>query len=148
MNDISPESSVIDIIIPIYNGSKYLKDLINNLSWIFEREFFNLVNVILVNDGSIDNTPKILEKFAEFKYKNLKIISQNNQGEGPARNTGMKNSNSPYILFLDCDDKLLKSGIITFLKEYKKFSELDIYVGSYFINRRNKKRRNRAKCSS
>ena len=134
MDDLSYKSSLIDIIIPIYNGSKYLNDLYQNISWIFEREFNKLINVILVDDGSTDNTSTILKDLTKLKHENLKILTQKNQGEGPARNTGIKNSSSPYILFLDCDDKLLREGINGFLKEYKKLEDFDIYLGSYFIN--------------
>jgi len=130
---------IVDLIIPIFNGQEFLDDLISNIAWVFENEFKNLINVILVDDGSTDNTSLILKKFDNFNYKNLKIISQNNQGEGAARNTGIKNSNSPFILFLDCDDQLLNSGLKKFIKGYEKYKYIDIFIGSYYVQSLNNK---------
>ena len=73
MEDWSYKSSLIDIIIPIYNGSNYLNDLYQNISWIFEKEFNKLINVVLVDDGSTDNTPTILKHLTKLKHQNLKF---------------------------------------------------------------------------
>lgn len=98
---------LISVIIPIYNVEKYLERCIVSL---VKQEYFNDIEVILVNDGSTDNSWKICDKYEE-KYENLKVINKRNGGLSDARNTGLKYATGQYIFFLDSDDMVLDSFI-------------------------------------
>lgn len=87
----------LDIIIPIYNEEKTVKDLLEIIRAI---DFCGLEkNIILVNDASDDNTLEIIKQFNECKIINHK----KNQGKGAAISTGIKNSNSDIIIIQDAD---------------------------------------------
>ena len=89
----------VSIIIPIYNVEKYLHKCIESV----ESQTLENIEVILVNDGSTDNSEIIIEKFKE-KYNNIKYIKKENGGLSDARNVGIRNATGDYILFVDSDD--------------------------------------------
>ncbi|TKF23468.1 glycosyltransferase family 2 protein [Vibrio genomosp. F6] len=94
---------MLTIIIPAFNSERTISRCINS---ILESDLKtpNILNeIIIVNDGSTDNTLNKLNKIAS-NNKKIKIINQENKGAGGARNTGIKNSNSEYISFVDVDD--------------------------------------------
>lgn len=107
----------ISVIIPTYNGEKTLlktiKSVINqeDLQYIFE--------IIVINDGSTDNTKKILEDFVN-KLKvndiNIRIINTKNRGVSSARNLGILEAKSEWIAFLDSDDIWFQNKITTQVK--------------------------------
>lgn len=86
------------IIVPVYNVEKYIKKCLDS---IFDQTFKDF-EVIVVNDGTKDNSMDIVKKY------DVKIINQENSGLSEARNTGVKNSKGEYILFLDSDDFIEK----------------------------------------
>lgn len=90
---------LLSIIIPAFNIDKYLSDCLNSL---IVKSYFNL-EVIVVNDGSIDSTGRIADKYAS-NYKHIRVIHQSNLGVSEARNTGFLNSSGEYIWFVDGDD--------------------------------------------
>ena len=107
----------ISVIIPIYNCEKYIKECLSSLI----KQTFKNFEIICVNDGSNDDTLKILKKF-ETKDERIIIFNQNNSGPGIARNIGMKKSKGKYLIFLDSDDIFKK----TMLEElYIKIKEND-----------------------
>ena len=87
---------MISIIIPCYNQAEYLPQAIESALNQKTGEDFE---VIVVNDGSTDNSLEIAKS-----YKGIKVISQVNKGLSSARNTGIMNAIGDYILFLDADD--------------------------------------------
>ena len=91
----------ISIIVPIFNGELYLEECLNSLV----NQTFNDIEIICVNDGSTDNSMKILEDFQK-KDSRIEIISQPNQGVSIARNNGVNQANGEYVLFVDSDDWL------------------------------------------
>jgi len=89
---------MFSVIIPVFNGEKFIKNAIDS---VFAQTLSDW-ELIIVNDGSSDNTLSVLEK-----YKNnekIRIVSQLNSGVSVARNTGVENSTGDYIAFLDADD--------------------------------------------
>ncbi len=84
------------IIIPVYNVEEYIKDCLESVA----RQTFKDYEVIVVNDGTKDNSMEIVKN-----YK-VKIINQENQGLSVARNNGVKKARGEYILFLDSDDTI------------------------------------------
>ena len=98
----------ISIIVPVFNVEKYLDRCLNS---ILKQGFdWKEVELILVNDGSTDDSLSICEKFAEDN-ENCRIISQENRGLSGARNTGLEYARGDYICFVDADDDLKDGGI-------------------------------------
>lgn len=90
---------MISIIIPIYNVEKYLEKCLDS---ILNQTYKNL-EIILIDDGSTDNSPNICNSYCE-KDKRIKIIHKNNEGVSSARNKGIELSKGKYIVFIDSDD--------------------------------------------
>ena len=94
------EPPLVSVIIPSYNCGKYIDEAV---SGVLNQTYPN-VEVIVIDDGSTDNTLDILSK-----YRNeIKVISQPNQGVAKARNTGISAAAGKYIATLDADDRWLE----------------------------------------
>ncbi|SFL66609.1 Glycosyltransferase involved in cell wall bisynthesis [Methanobrevibacter olleyae] len=91
----------VSVIVPVYNVEKYLKECLDSII----NQTLKDIEIICIDDGSTDNSLSILESYAE-KDDRIKIISQENQGQGVARNTGLDNAVGNYIYFIDSDDFL------------------------------------------
>lgn len=89
----------VSIIIPVYNTSQYLPKCLDSLT----NQTLGDIEIICVNDGSKDNSLKILNKYAN-KDSRIKIISQENQGQSTARNNGILTAKGEFIGFIDSDD--------------------------------------------
>lgn len=89
---------MFSVIIPVYNGEKFIDKAIES---VFSQTVSDW-ELIIVNDGSKDNTLSVLEKYRD--NKKIRIISKINEGVSVARNTGVAESNGAYITFLDADD--------------------------------------------
>lgn len=92
------EKPKFSIIVPVYNTEKYLKRCLDSI----RKQTFKNYEVIIVNDGSTDNSSDIISKYP------FKIINQKNQGLSMARNNGVKESSGEYLIFLDSDDYIEK----------------------------------------
>lgn len=93
----------ISVIVPIYNSFEYLDKCISSI--INQSIGFKNIELILVNDGSTDNSEKIIKKYTK-KYKNIIYIDQANGGQANARNNGLKIASGEYVSFVDSDDWL------------------------------------------
>lgn len=92
------------VVIPIYNVEEYLEETIESViaqSIGFEKN----IQMILVNDGSPDNSEEICRKYEKMYPQNVKYIKQENAGVSAARNTGISYIEGKYVNFLDSDDK-------------------------------------------
>ena len=89
------KQQLASVIVPVYNGENYLE---NTLQSIFNQDY-QPIEVIVVDDGSTDNSAKIAGSF-----KNIRYIYQTNQGPSAARNAGINISQGEFISFLDADD--------------------------------------------
>lgn len=92
-------SELISIIIPVYNVEKYLEKCVNSVL----SQSYNNLEVILVNDGSTDNSLSICEKLSQTD-KRIKVINQKNSGLSAARNRGISVASADIIGFIDSDD--------------------------------------------
>ncbi|MBO1926317.1 glycosyltransferase family 2 protein [Thiomicrorhabdus sp. 6S2-11] len=92
-------SVTISAIVPVYNGQDYIEKCLDSIL----NQTFTDFDVIVVNDGSTDNTSKIISKYQKIDDR-VKVISQANQGLSGARNTGISHSNGHFIVFIDGDD--------------------------------------------
>lgn len=92
---------LISVIIPVYNTEKYLEACLNS---IVNQTYRNL-EIILIDDGSTDNSPNICDKYAEMDSR-IKVIHKKNEGVSKARNTGLLYATGDYFHFPDSDDYL------------------------------------------
>ena len=97
------KKTLISIIVPVYNTEKYIECCLDS---IMKQDYPNF-EVILVNDGSTDESGIIIQKYKE-KYKNISYIKQENKGVGAARNAGIKVAKGDYISFVDSDDLIME----------------------------------------
>ncbi len=112
------------IIVPFYNAESYIRRTLDCLKKI-DRDY---IEIIIINDGSTDNTLTILQ---EYMFKNSKIISTINKGVSAARNIGIENSSGKYITFLDGDD-WLDEKLFDKLNEYYDKDYDIVRYGFYF----------------
>ena len=91
----------ISVIVPVYNVESYLEQCLNSIL----TQLYTDLEIILVNDGSTDQSASICEEFAT-KDSRIKVIHQTNAGVSSARNTGILEATGDYITFVDSDDWL------------------------------------------
>lgn len=89
----------VSVVVPVYNVEKYLNRCLETIV----NQTLQEIEIILVDDESTDNCPKMCEEWAR-KDKRIKVIHKKNEGLGMARNTGIENANGQYICFFDSDD--------------------------------------------
>ncbi|MBO7641698.1 MAG: glycosyltransferase [Alphaproteobacteria bacterium] len=89
----------ISVIIPVYNVEKYLARCLDSVT----KQTLKDIEIICINDGSIDKSVSIVEQYAK-KDKRISLINQENKGLSAARNTGMRVARGKYISFVDSDD--------------------------------------------
>lgn len=100
----------ISVIVPIFNSVQYLEFCLKSIV----NQTLNNIEIIFIDDGNKDNTLLLLKKYQKTD-KRIKIISQNHQGSGIARNNGIKNSNGKFIAFMDSDDLYPNNNILELL---------------------------------
>ncbi len=115
----------ISIVIPAYNAGKYIEKCIQSIINQTYRNF----EIIIVNDGSTDNTKAICKKYVKLDNR-IKLISTENRGAGSARNTGIAEAKGRYISFVDSDDYVCSDY---YERMYKMIEEgnADIVEGHY-----------------
>lgn len=110
----------ISIIIPVYNVEKYLSAAVKSVV----NQTYENKEIILVDDGSTDQSGKICDEYAE-QYDCIKVIHQENRGLSAARNTGIANSKGDYIAFLDSDDEY---GVFDMIEKYMAILKKDSFI--------------------
>ena len=105
----------VSVIIPIYNAEKFLSLCLES---IINQTYKNL-EIVLVNDGSLDNSIEICRQYAE-RDNRIKIIDDKNRGVSYARNKGIEKATGQYILFIDSDDIVKKNYIDILVKKINK----------------------------
>ena len=112
----------VSVIIPVYNVEKYLRECLDSVV----NQTLKDIEIICVNDGSTDNSLKILEEYASQDSR-IKIINQENQGAGAARNKGLEFAQGEYLSFLDSDD-YFEPDMLKMMYDKSKLNDLDIVV--------------------
>lgn len=110
------------IVIPSYNQQEFLPDAIDSA-------LKQGSDIIIVDDGSTDNSLQIALNY-QMSFSRIKVISQVNKGLASARNTGIMNATSDYILFLDADDILLDNAVKRITETIKE-TDADIVSPSF-----------------
>ena len=98
----------ISVIVPAYNAEEFLRRCVDSIT----SQTYKDLEIILVDDGSTDNTPSICDEYAE-KEERVKVIHQENGGLSAARNAGMEAATTDYYVFVDADDEILPTMIDT-----------------------------------
>ncbi|WP_060668318.1 glycosyltransferase family 2 protein [Oceanobacillus caeni] len=126
---------LISVIIPVYNVEEYLEECLNSII----NQTYKHIEVIIINDGSTDNSYKVINEYAN-NYKNMKVINQKNAGQSVARNKGMEIAKGKYIYFLDSDDYILPETFDNLVQQLEK-NNLDLirFVARPFSDSFNKK---------
>lgn len=117
--EITKNKDLISIIVPMYNVENTIEKCVKS---ILEQTYEN-IEIILVNDGSTDNTLKVCQKYQD--NSKVIIINKQNEGVSEARNCGIEKANGKYIVFIDADDYIEKNMV----KElYENLGENDLVI--------------------
>ena len=118
---------ILTIIIPVYNVEQYIRQCLDSV--ILDEEQMKWLEVIIVNDGTPDQSGIIAHEY-ESKYpQSIKVIDKENGGHGSAWNVGLKYAKGKYIRFLDSDDWL--SNLSSFIEELRNRDE-DLVITHIF----------------
>lgn len=117
--------ALVSVIVPIYNAEKYLSECIESILL----QTYKNIEIILINDGSKDNSLFIAEKYAK-ENKNIIFRSTENRGVCAARNMGLSLAGGEYIMFVDSDDSLIITAVEK-LMDALQTENADIAVGGH-----------------
>ena len=98
----------VTVIVPVYNAEEYIENCLNSL--VSQTMDINQIEVLMINDGSSDNSLNILNGYASI-YPSFHVITQENAGPSSARNRGLCEAEGKYIMFLDSDDTYSKDAV-------------------------------------
>ena len=112
----------ISIMMPTYNNAKYIKQAIES---IYAQNYDN-IEIIVVDDGSTDNTKEIVQQYKDIKYFYIE-----HKGISVARNTALEKSKGEYIAFLDSDDYWLPNKLNTQIQYFKDHPDCEIVFTKY-----------------
>lgn len=114
----------VSIVVPVYNVELYLRECLESLV----NQTLSDIEVIMVNDGSTDSSPQIMDEYAE-KYPNFNAYHKSNGGLGNARNYGIQFANGEYLAFVDSDDYL---ALDAYEKMYRlgQETEAELVIGN------------------
>ncbi len=115
------KNPLISVVIPVYNCEKYFSEALNSAL----SQNYRPIEIIVVDDGSTDNSAKIAKSYKE----KVKYTYQNNSGPAAARNTGIQIATGEFIAFLDADDLWPQNKLTLQLSNFKNDLELEISMG-------------------
>ena len=116
---------LISVIVPAYNLAHYITDCIDSI----EKQTYSNFEIIIIDDGSTDETKNVCEKLAKT-YSNIRVILQKNQGISAVRNLGIQESQGQYLSFIDGDDQI-KETFLEHLYQRLITDSSDIAVCGY-----------------
>ena len=125
---MSDKKKIVSVIVPLFNEEKTILKVLKQLSEIKKK--FNNLEVIVINDGSTDNSMKILNNH-DYLYDKI-IINSTNKGKGHAVRKGMEKANGEYIIFQDADLEYDPNDFYKFFNLIEKF-DADLIIGSRFV---------------
>src|SRR5687768_10186088 len=106
----------VSVIIPTYNGADKIPFIIKAL----EHQTFKEFEVLVVVDGSTDNTLEVLNNIKPT-FSSFKVLSQENKGRASVRNTGVKNANGDLLIFFDDDMLPIESCVVAHVAHHEKY---------------------------
>ena len=120
---------IISIIVPIYNGEKYIDRVVNSILPQLNEQ----LELVLVDDGSTDSSGSICDIYAE-KYDNIQTVHKTNGGLSSARNAGIAAAKGDYLSFVDVDDYLEPNAYSKLIKIVEEYAPDCIDFGWKYIN--------------
>lgn len=126
---------IVSVIVPVYNVENYLKECIESII----NQSLNDIEIIFIDDGSTDNSFKILQEYKE-KDSRIQVLQQKNQGAGAARNAGLQIARGKYLSFLDSDDFFDIDMLAKAVKNIEEFeSDICVFDVDLYDNESHKK---------
>ncbi|MDT2740336.1 glycosyltransferase family 2 protein [Enterococcus canintestini] len=116
---------MISFVIPMYNSEKTISKVLDS---IFLQSYLPEYEIIIVDDGSVDNSVKVVEKVSET-HPEIKLIKQKNCKQAVARNNGLKNVLGEFVCFIDSDDLLKKNYLYDLLSPLNTDNRLSLSIG-------------------
>jgi len=123
-------NNTISVIIPTYNLSAYLKEALDSVI----NQTYKNTEIIVVDDGSTDDTGDIVTDYAARHPNKIRYIYQNNRGVAAARNVGITSASGDMIAFLDGDDYYLPNYLEQCSRYMEKYN-YDIVIPKYYLRR-------------
>lgn len=114
---------MISIVIPVYNVAEHLCAMLDSIIG----QSYTEIEIILVNDGSTDNSSMICHEYAN-KFNYISVYDQENRGVSASRNFGAKKATGEFIWFMDSDDVLEKDALVCAIEVQKKY-DADVVIG-------------------
>lgn len=118
------ENRLVTVIVPVYNASEHIRLCLDSVL----NQTYKNIELILINDGSTDNSLKIIKKYQQQYPNIIKIINQKNSGVAAARNKGLEFAKGYYVMFSDNDDYMEPNYIETYINSA---FDNDIVIGGY-----------------
>lgn len=115
----------VSVLMPVYNLEDYIEHAMDSLF----NQTLKDIEIVCVNDGSVDNSYEILKEFAS-KYDFIKVFSQENKGAGPALNKCIEEATGEYIAFLDADDIYVDDDALERMYNYAVENDADMVAGN------------------
>ncbi|MFR9649727.1 MAG: glycosyltransferase [Rikenellaceae bacterium] len=120
---------MVSVIVPIYNVGSEIEACLNSLA----AQDYSHYEVILVNDGSSDNSAETCAKYCQ-KSELFRYIEQSNQGVAAARQVGVEASKGEFVIFVDADDSLPQGAISTLVQSIENEDSIDIVCSGYRVH--------------
>jgi len=117
---------LISVIVPIYNGEKWLLPTLRSIS----AQTFMDFEILLIDDGSVDNSAKICKSFLEQESR-AKYFYKKNGGISSARNLGLREAQGTFVCFFNCDD-ILAPDVLSFLFAMPQIHKADVVSCAHF----------------
>ncbi len=116
---------LISVIVPVFNSQKYLRLCIKSII----KQSYNNIEVILINDGSTDNSGELCDGYA-LSDNRIRVIHTQNRGPAAARNTGIEHSKGSSLFFVDADDSIEINALKLLVEKYNQH-KADIIIGDF-----------------
>lgn len=128
---------MVSVIVPMYNSANTIE---RTLQSVVDQDYAGLVEIIIVNDGSKDDSIQVVERFIKFHPNvRIKLILQENGGVSKARNAGLRSAEGNFIAFLDSDDAWFCDKLSKQIKILNDNPNIDLlgtaFEGFYFANK-------------
>ena len=126
------DNNMVSVIVPIYNAESYLEACVES---ILAQTYTN-IEIILVDDGSVDNSGKICDEYVK-KDNRIRVIHKNNEGVSVARNTALTQVKGEFIMFVDADDEIENDCVEKLVKKQRE-RDFDFVAGACIVLGRKK----------
>jgi len=121
---------IISVVVPAYNGEKYIRRCIGSLC----EQNLDGLEIVVVDDGSTDNTAEVAESLLSTSGRSYKVVSQPNKGASAARNRGLEIARGQYIMFLDCDDYIDSNCLVSLLRLAESEDSDVVFCGYDYVS--------------